>query len=119
MSESKDLHLWRSDQELCRAVLVHCPDGEYPAKDADGHSIYENTHFKNEDDAWDCLIQNADARVNLAGHFVIRAEKALHDAQVESAEAVKTKVLTNKNLARRRSAKEKENQPPERGNDND
>jgi hypothetical protein len=51
--------------DLANAIVraVECPKPSYPNKDADGDKIFENTHFKREEDAWKHLEDEASAWV--------------------------------------------------------
>jgi hypothetical protein len=83
---ASDLWLYRADTDLLRPVRVHCPDGRYPAHDADGKIVYENTHFDSERDAWECLFRNAQAGVSLAGGRVKEARQRVLEANQYAAD---------------------------------
>ena len=68
------LYLWRADYEQGRAVCVEAPDGGYPASDADGIQIYDNSHFGAEEDAWADLFGHVAARIESAGDRLNEAE---------------------------------------------
>ena len=80
-------HLYRADTTLLTVVRVECPDGtKYPADDADGETIYDNTHFPTESEAWRRLMSEAQAGVSLAGSRVKDARSRLLDANQYAAD---------------------------------
>lgn len=81
------MKLWRADTKQLKPVLVDCPRGGYPADDADGIQIYENTHFDTEIKAWDRLRSEAAAGVSLAACDVEEGRRRLDKAHVRAAEA--------------------------------
>lgn len=92
------LFMFRADDASLTAVKVECPNGLWPAHDADGIQIYSNTHFELESDAWKRIYDNAKARVSLAGRSVINAENSLIEARAESGEAAKRFLLVTENM---------------------
>ena len=81
--------MWRGTSNMTSPIEVACPDGLHPNKDADGISIYENTHFKTEREAWQNIEDNVTAGVSLAGSEVKRAEEMMRLAEKNAADAVK------------------------------
>lgn len=53
---------------------VECERPGYPNKDAQGRVMYENSHFRTEEEAWHSLLKNAEAGLRLCA-------SALEDAQ--------------------------------------
>ena len=86
---SKVLMMWRADNTLWRPVHVVCPHGLYPSRDAEGHSIYENTHFFEKSEAWNKLLSESEAWVKLTGKDVLNAEKTLRKTKDIAAQAAK------------------------------
>lgn len=84
---NETLKMWRAKDGMTKPKLVECPDGLYPANDADGIAIFVNTHFETEDEAWRSIESSVLAHVALAGNFVNRAKQQLKEAQEEAAEA--------------------------------
>lgn len=84
--------LWKHefDREAgeARIVEVDCPDGRYPARDADGCVVYVNTHFDTPDEALRHLVIDADAAVFMAGVEVRGAREGLRRAEGNAAAAV-------------------------------
>lgn len=46
-------------------IEVGCEEMKYPLYDNDGDMIYENTHFKTEQQAYESAIKNCEAGVSL------------------------------------------------------
>lgn len=67
------MKLWKYDYEQRIARLVDCPNGKWPAKDVEGDPVCVNTHFDSEDDAWEKLIREYEAGLELG----VRARKDL------------------------------------------
>jgi hypothetical protein len=72
---TRDGHLETAPRE------VECEAGGYPCKDADGRTQYENSHFDDEDKAWEELIANANAGVRLAASDVRERRARLAEAE--------------------------------------
>ena len=94
MSEMADvgrwgvMKLWRINVEPAGVVLVECPRGRYPSKDADGHTVYDNTHFSTAAEAWDKVIAETSAGCSLAARDVERARAGLRRAEAGAADAL-------------------------------
>lgn len=80
MAIKKPLVMWRADKKQMLPVEVACPDGLFPAHDADGEKIFENTHFKTRAECLTRLKGDAEIGVRWAGEDVARCRKALADA---------------------------------------
>jgi hypothetical protein len=83
---ASELWLYRADADQLKPVWVHCPEGRYPAKDADGQVVYINSHFDTEAAAWKNLLDNSEAGVRLAGSQVKRAKQQLLEANQDAAD---------------------------------
>jgi hypothetical protein len=81
-----DLWLYRADAEQLKPVRVLCPDGRYPARDAEGYCVFVNSHFDTEQEAWQYLLDNAEAGVSLAGGRVKEARQRVLEANQYAAE---------------------------------
>ncbi|HSX49899.1 MAG TPA: hypothetical protein VLF09_03015 [Cellvibrio sp.] len=92
--------MFRADEDQQRPVKVSCPNGLWPAQDADGINIYENTHFELESDAWKRIYDNAKAWVSLAGRSVTQAENSLAEARADAGEAAKRFLQVTENMRR-------------------
>lgn len=62
--------------------------GSFPARDADGDTCYDNTHFKREADAWDKLEREVEALVAIVGRQVVSCREQLSSAERAAADAV-------------------------------
>lgn len=79
--------LYRVDESGVRPVAVECDKPMFPFSDADGKTIYDNTHFASEDDAWEAQRRDVLAEVELAGRAVQHARAALSAAEAEAGRA--------------------------------
>lgn len=53
-------------------------EGEmYPGKDDEGDTCYSNTHFVNEDEAWNSLLGEAESRKRLSEMHLVDAKKEM------------------------------------------
>jgi len=59
------MQLWKYDFEKREVRLVECPKGRWPACDAEGEPVCTNTHFDNEDAAWEKLERELEASMEL------------------------------------------------------
>ncbi len=100
---SKVIKMWRADEKQQEPVLVECPNGLYPAKDVDGFTVFENTHFENKEHAWDKLLRESEAWVMHSGCEIPRIEKKLQEAQQDAAEAAKMYAAVRQKLGRERA----------------
>lgn len=80
-------YMWRADTKQLRAVRVACPNGLYPAKDADGEKIFVNTHYSTESEAWNHLRVHTEISVRWAAEAIEKAQRDLSAAQVRAGEA--------------------------------
>lgn len=94
------LVMFRADDMSLTPVRVECPNGLWPAHDADGIQIYSNTHFELESDAWRRIYDNAKAWVSMAGRSVTQAEASLIEARIEAGEAAKRFLQVTENMRR-------------------
>lgn len=73
--------MYRVDYGKPVPTAVECEMPEYPNPDADGNTIYENTHFGWEEDAWERLEAEQTAGVSLETQSVIRLREQLAQAE--------------------------------------
>jgi hypothetical protein len=66
---------------------VECEVFKYPHTDADGDTIFENTHWLTEAEAWDYALTDANARISLAARSVRDARQRLAQEEKEAADA--------------------------------
>lgn len=78
--------LWKVSTQAWTVRSVEC-EGTWPKRDADGDTVFVNTHFEDEGDAWTHLLREAEAVVSVyaralaqARGEVRRIEEALGDA---------------------------------------
>lgn len=81
-----ELWLYRADDKQLKPVRVLCPEGRYPERDTEGHQVFVNSHFDTEQEAWQHLIDNAEAGVSLAGNRVKTARQMVLDANEYAAD---------------------------------
>ena len=85
-AQDQRLVMWRADTAPWKAVEVECPDGLWPNSDADGETIFENTHFETQAEAEKHLraeakagLKNTAARLDDARIAVTELEKRVGD----------------------------------------
>lgn len=71
---------YKRDLTTNTVKAVECEKPSYPHTDADGDTIYENSHFKTEAEAWKVLEENAAAWVRSTAQDLERTRK--HEAQL-------------------------------------
>ena len=79
-------HLYRADTTLLNVLRVECPEDPWGELDADGCTIYVNTHFTTEAEAWRRLMDEVEAGVSLAGSRVLEVRSRLQDANQYAAD---------------------------------
>ena len=60
---------------------TQCETFGYPHRDIDGHEMYENTHFKTKEEAWETLMAERYAGVELSSYSVEAREQDLRNAK--------------------------------------
>lgn len=80
--------MYRVDYGKPVPTAVECEMPEYPNKDADGNTIYENTHFGWEEDAREKLEAEQGAGVSLTTRRVTRIRVELDAAEKELVDAI-------------------------------
>ncbi|WP_376956440.1 hypothetical protein ABNQ39_00305 (plasmid) [Azospirillum sp. A26] len=70
-----------------RPVTVECEVPAYPNADADGCTIYENTHFLSEAEAWERVLAEHDAGLSLEARRVKNLRAELEAAEKSTATA--------------------------------
>lgn len=83
------MKMYRTCLVQMKPVEVDCPDGGYPAKDANGANIYVNTHFRREIEAWERIQGEALRAVRSEGYTVRAMEEALAEQKDKAAQAAK------------------------------
>ena len=85
-STEPPLQLWRADYEQARPAFVDCPNGGYPATDAEGNKIWENSHFATKEDAWNHLETSAAAGVENTGSTIESARHNMRKLELRAAD---------------------------------
>jgi hypothetical protein len=80
--------MFKWSHELATIVEVTAEKPFWPNRDSDGAEIFDNTHFLDEDGAWQYGLRNAKARVTLAGGMIARIRHEVEVANKEAADAV-------------------------------
>jgi hypothetical protein len=99
--------MWKTakdDQDLTEPIEVEAADPHWPARDAEGQMIFENTHFLDKERAWSYLIANREAHVSLSCMDVETRRHGLKKAEAELVEAT---------LLLERAKKARKNEPSE------
>lgn len=87
---SKALNLYRADKKQLKPVLVHCPNGGYPALDEHGEKILPNaSHFYTEEEAWRGLHDQLQAWVSICSQKSAELERLLAQSNREAEEATR------------------------------
>lgn len=77
------MKLYRYDTKTASVIQT---EGEgWLDADTDGNTIYENTHFKTEREAWDYMLRDAEAGVKLDADNVHRRRIELAKAEAQAA----------------------------------
>lgn len=82
IKENQPLVMWRADTKQWRAIQVQCPDGLH-TKDSDGKSMYENTHFRTPEEAWERLREESSAWLKLSIRSMKQLESKINMAKEE------------------------------------
>ena len=81
--------LFKFDLKTGTVTPVECESTKWLTKDADGATIYENTHFKKEADAWEALEREARAWVQFGASDL----EALRKREVEATRELADRTL--------------------------
>ena len=68
-------------------VEVEVETGVYPERDADGDTIFENSHFWRIGECWDSILSNQEAHVVLATRDYEGAKQRVYTTKTTLAEA--------------------------------
>ena len=102
------MKLWRAECNDIRPVLVECPSTcrtMIGCTDSDGVTIFINTHFDTEDQAWDNLVSDAKAWVRLAGRDIKEAKSRLARARKGAGDAAERYVEVQRGVEAFRRSK--------------
>ena len=64
-----------------KPIAVECENFGYPNVDADGETMYENSHFKTEDEAWQAVLSLSNAFIETDTRNVKEKRKMLTEAE--------------------------------------
>lgn len=70
-----------------RPIAVECEVPSYPHCDADGKTIFVNTHFLSEAEAWDRVVSEHDAGLSMEARRVKNLRAELAEAEKQLADA--------------------------------
>ena len=89
--------LWKYDLHNATVKEVKCERPRYPNKDEDGDTIYDNSHFQTEMEAWEALESEARAWVrNSAANLEnAREQEAKHTRDLADRSLILVKVQEN------------------------
>ncbi len=76
--------LWYADTS--RMEVREVQGTAWPDNDSEGNQIYENSHYKTEAKAWDCVLRNAEAGVKLGAAMVVNCRQRLLEAEQRAAQ---------------------------------
>ena len=81
------MKVWKKSATADVPVEVEVEILEYPHRDSDDETIYENSHFAEKSDAWDAIIETARSRVESWGSQVREKRDALQKVETRAATA--------------------------------
>ena len=79
--------IWRGTDGDTAPVRMECDVFGWPNRTATGETMYENTYFRTEAEAWKSIIASVEAGVKLAGSRVLDLQEKLRSAQEQAGEA--------------------------------
>lgn len=96
---------YRVDGGMTAPKAVECGDRDYPDRDDDGLTIYDNTHYTTESEAWAWLDRDCDAAISITARLIIEARATLRRFEGDAADAVVRRATINR---RRKEWEERE-----------
>ncbi|MCP4745682.1 MAG: hypothetical protein GY874_06005 [Desulfobacteraceae bacterium] len=93
--------VWRGATDKTKPIKMWCKKFGYPHKTTCGETMYVNTHFRTEPQAWDRLMNDSNANVRLAALDVQMAKKRLEIARKIEAKASRNFSQTKQNFYHR------------------
>lgn len=88
--------LWFADHEAHRPRLVTCESTESLERDSEGRTIYVNTHFATEAEAWEKVLAEVRAWQRLAASDVRDCRARAEQAEKRLVEAAMARVLSER-----------------------
>lgn len=88
----KSIKLWKSkyDEATATASLieVECPNGRWPAVDADGETVFDNSHFNTREEAFAHRLHDAECVARFRAGQINELRQRLRDGEKRAADAV-------------------------------
>ena len=97
---------WTYDYRNASVVQVECAERGWPHPDEHGNVQYENTHFDDEDAAWEKLLREAKAGVSLGASARARAREAFDAATRALADDAEILARATRNFEERQRERE-------------
>lgn len=85
MPEPMIVYKW--DFETPRPIPVECETPGFPNRDADGDTMYVNTHYATEEEAWGSLVEDRKAGLSLSTRSMRELQRRLKAETEAVAEA--------------------------------
>ena len=89
------MKMWKVTIKAPAPIEVECPKPCYPNVDSDGDTIYSNTHFPDEGEAWERLIAESDAWIEMSASRIVTARADLQSREKESADVLIQRAAIN------------------------
>jgi len=84
------MKIYRGNDGDTEPVEMECEEFGYPHNTTCGEEMYDNTHFKTEQEAWDSILKSVKAGVELVGRDIVLAENYLRGTEKMAAEIAKS-----------------------------
>jgi len=82
------MKIYRGTDDDMSPVEMECDEFGHPNKTTCGETMFINTHFRTEAEAWDSILTSAQAGIELAGCAVSLCQKQMMKAKDEASDAV-------------------------------
>lgn len=82
------MKVWKGSDGMTAPEERECEVFGYPNRDSRGDTMYKNTHFRTEAEAWESIRESVQAGVSLTGHSVTYAKEQLRQVETQAAKAV-------------------------------
>ena len=79
--------IYRGTDGDLEPVEMECEEFGHPNKTSTGETMYSNSHFKTEREAWESIMRSVEAGVSLAGSEVLHCQQALRKAEERAGKA--------------------------------
>ena len=81
------MKVYRGTDGDLEPVEMECEEFGHPNKTSTGETMYVNTHFRTEEEAWASIKRSVEAGVSLAGDDVMRCKRAMQEANKRAGKA--------------------------------